>query len=60
MTMITLVQWIAFAGFRGAPDAVRLANDLGYYCFVVTNQAGVARAAIMMNLQLDRCTAWDR
>jgi D,D-heptose 1,7-bisphosphate phosphatase len=30
-------QWI-----DGAREAVRLANDLGYYTFVVTNQAGVA------------------
>lgn len=32
------VRWI-----NGAKDVVRLANDLGYYVFVVTNQAGVAR-----------------
>lgn len=32
------VRWIS-----GAKDAVRLANDLGYYVFVVTNQAGVAK-----------------
>jgi D-glycero-D-manno-heptose 1,7-bisphosphate phosphatase len=32
------VRWI-----DGARDAVRLANDRGYYAFVVTNQAGVAR-----------------
>jgi D-glycero-D-manno-heptose 1,7-bisphosphate phosphatase len=32
------LRWI-----EGAKQAVRLANSLGYYVFVVTNQAGVAR-----------------
>ena len=35
---IDRVRWI-----DGAKEAIRLANDLGYYVFVVTNQAGVAR-----------------
>lgn len=35
---VNRLRWI-----DGAADAVRLANDLGFYVFVVTNQAGVAK-----------------
>lgn len=32
-----------FEWVPGAREAIKLCNDLGYYAFVVTNQAGVAR-----------------
>lgn len=32
-----------FEWIPGAREAVKLCNDLGYLCFVVTNQSGVAR-----------------
>jgi D-glycero-D-manno-heptose 1,7-bisphosphate phosphatase len=32
-----------FEWLEGAKDAIRLCNDAGYFVFVVTNQAGVAR-----------------
>ena len=32
-----------FDWIEGAPEAIRLANRLGFYVFVVTNQAGIGR-----------------
>ena len=36
-------QWEQFSWVEGAPEAIKLCNDLGYLVFVVTNQAGVAK-----------------
>ena len=36
-------NWEDFAWIDGAREAVKWANDLGWYVIVVTNQAGIAR-----------------
>lgn len=38
-----LYRWEDFEWMTGAREAIRLANDAGWFVFVVTNQAGVAR-----------------
>ena len=36
-------NWEDFAWINGAREAVKWANDLGWYVIVVTNQAGIGR-----------------
>jgi D-glycero-D-manno-heptose 1,7-bisphosphate phosphatase len=57
-----------FRWIEGAQEAVKLANDRGYYVFVVTNQAGVARGFYgeenvralhqWIGAELRECGAW--
>lgn len=45
---VTDLKWI-----DGAREAIKLANETGYYVFVVTNQAGVARGLYSEEAVLD-------
>lgn len=46
--LVSDLRWI-----EGAREAIRLANESGYYVFVVTNQAGVARGLYSEDAVLD-------